>query len=254
MVTTTPAWQAATAGQAPQAAHVAQLLGTHAIQNLYAATLQASQTTAGGTSTPGNGQYIAQRFTTGAAQTAVGYISIPLTTTVASGSNLAATTVSLYTDNAGVPSTTILVSTAVTTEYANLASGGTPTISLTYPLPAAGLSPSTRYWIVVAPAGTAGAHFTWYQSNQTAGAFTSTNGTTWTAQTYGLLFKVYDQAASGLLTCTWEDSGARWTARGYNTNGLVSTYAEFTTGQTATGYLQSYRNLGYTSGSLTGVS
>jgi hypothetical protein len=249
----TSAWQAATAGQAPQAAHVQQLLGTHAIQALYAAALQASQSTAGSTSTAGNGLYIAQRFTTGASQTAVGYISIPLTTTVTSGASLAATTVSLYTDNAGVPSSSVLVSTTVTAEYANLASGGTATTSLIYPLPAAALTASTQYWIVVAPAGTSGAHFTWYQSNQTSGASTSTNGTTWTGQTYGLLFKVYDQAASGLRTCTWEDSGARWTASTYTSSGLISQYAEYTAGQTAAGYLQSVRGLSYTSSTLTGV-
>lgn len=251
---TTPTWQAATSGQPPKADHIRQFLGTHAIRNLYAATLRASQTTAGGTSTATNGTFLAQRFTTGASQTATGYIVIPLTTTVTSGTGLAATTVSLYTDNAGVPSSTILVSATVTAEYANLASGGTPTTGLIYPLPATGLASSTQYWIVVAPAGTGGAHFTWYQSNQVTGAFTSTNGTTWTGQTYGLLFKVYDQAAIAPLTATWEDGGARWTASTYAPTGQLATYAEYTAGQTAAGYLQSFRTASYTSGQLTGVS
>lgn len=251
---TAVAWQAPTAGQPPLAAHINQLLGTHAFQNLYAGTLQASQATAGSTSTASNSLYIAQKFTTGASQTAVGYVSIPLTTTTTSGTSLAATPVSLYADSAGVPGALIATGATVTAEYANLASGGTPTVSLIYPLPVVGLTAATPYWIVVAPAGTGGAHFTWYQSNQVTGAATSTNGTTWTAQAYGLLFKVYDQAATGLQTATWEDSGARWTANTYSSTGQPATYAEYTSGQTAAGYLQSYRSLSYSSGLLTGVS
>lgn len=248
------AWQAPTAGQLPLAAHINQLLAVHKFQNLYAGTLQASQTTAGSTSTASNGLYIAQKFTTGASQTAIGYVSIPLTTTTTSGATLATTTVSLYTDSAGVPGALIATGATVTAEYANLASGGTPTVSLIYPLPVTGLTAATPYWIVVAPAGTGGAHFTWYQSNQVTGAATSTNGTSWTGQAYGLLFQVFDQAATGLQTATWEDSGARWTAKTYTTPGEIATVAEYTAGQTASGYLQSYRSLSYSSGLLTGVS
>ena len=248
------AWSASTPGQPPQAAQINQFLGTHGFQNLYAGTLQASQTTAGSTSTAGNGLYVAQKFTTGASQTAIGYVSIPLTTTTTSGASLAATAVSLYTDSAGVPGTLIATGATVTAEYANLVSGGTPTVSLIYPLPVTALTAATPYWIVVAPAGTGGARFTWYQSNQVTGAATSTNGTTWTAQSYGLLFQVYDQAATGLPTATWEDSGARWTAKTYTTPGEIATLAEYTAGQTSAGYLQSYRSLSYSSGLLTGVA
>ena len=254
MPTATPAWQAATSGQAPKAAHINQFLGVHTFQNLYSGVLKESQTTAGSSSTASNGLYIAQQFTTAVGQTTVGYVSIPLTTTTTSGVNLATTTISLYTDNAGAPGTTILGSTVLTAEYANFASGGTATVNVLYPLPISGLTASTAYWLVTAPAGTSGNKYTWYQSNQVSGASTSPDGTTWTAQAYGLLYKVYDQTASGLLTATWEDSGDRWTVNTYTALDQISTYAEYTAGQTASGYAMSTRTMTYSNSFLTQVA
>jgi hypothetical protein len=251
-VPTTPTWLAATSGQAGQAGQVNQFLGTHAATYLYAGTLQASQATAGAASVSTNGLYLAQKFTTGAAQTATGYVAIPLTTTTVSGASLAPTTVSLCADNAGAPGT-VLVAATVTCEYANLASGGTATVFVIVPLPATGLTPATAYWITVAAAGNVSNSYTWYKSNQVTGASTSPDGTTWTTQSYGFEYKVYDQAVSGQLTCTWQDAGARWTAFTYS--GLqTATLAEYTAGQTAAGYVQSYRTLTYSGTWLTGVA
>lgn len=251
----TPTWLAATSGSQGVAGQVNQLLGTHAVTYLYAATLRASQTTAGSTSTSTNGLYLAQSFATAAGQTAIGYVLVPVTTTTSSGANLATTTLSLYASSGSAPTGSPLVSTTLTAEYAYLASSsGTATTSLIYPLPAMGLTASTTYWLVLAAAGNASQSYTWYRSNQTSGASTSTNGTSWTAQTYGFEYQVYDQTASGLQTATWEDSGARWTASTYTTTKELQTLAEYTAGQTGAGYLQSYRTATYSSGVLTGVA
>jgi hypothetical protein len=254
-VSVVPTYMAATTGSQPLAGAVNQLLGTHTSQVLYAGTLQHSQTTAGSASTASNGLYLAQEFSTGSSQSAIGYVTIPVTTTTTSGSSLATTTLSLYMNSGGAPSGSALASTTITAEYANLASGGTATALVTYPLPVTGLSVGSLYWLVLSAAGTSGNHYTWYRSNQTSGASTSPTGSTWTAQTYGFEYAIYDQTVTGNATCTWDDSGARWTWLNYasGTNAL-SQYAEYTAGQTATGYLQSVRSLTYSTGLLAGVA
>lgn len=251
---TTPTWLAATAGQAQVAGQVNQFLGTHASTILYAATQTAAQTTAGATSTSTNGLYLAQSFTTAVGQTAIGYVIVPVTTTTTTGASLAPTTLSLYANSAGAPTGSALVTTTLTAEYANKASGGTATVKVIYPLPVTGLTASTTYWLVLAAAGNVSNSYTWYRSNQVGGASTSPNGTTWTAQAYGLEYQVFDQTASGLLTATRDDAGARWTATTYTATNLINTYAEYTSGQTAAGYLQSYRTNSYSNGLLTGVA
>jgi hypothetical protein len=247
---TTPTWQAATSGQAPMAGHANQFLGSHAAQILYAGAVQSSQTTAGTGSTTTNGLYLAQSFTTGSSQTTLGYVQMDLSSGGAtSGNQLGPTTVSLQTSSSSHPSGTPLVSTTITAEYVSLA----PTY-ITVPLPYTGLTASTQYWIVVNSAGNATYAYTWLTSNQTSGASTSTNGTTWSAQTYGFLYRVYDKTATGLRTASWDDSGARWTWTAYNTDNQISSYAEYTAGQTTAGYLQSFRSMSYTNGLLVGVS
>lgn len=241
-------WQAPTPGQTPRAAHVNQLLGLHTMTMLYAGNQVAFQTTAGSGSTATNSLYLAQSFTTGTA-TSVGYVILGLTPTTGSGSQLATTRVSLYANTSGAPSGAPLATTTITAEYAQWAAG-----SVTVPLPATGLTASTTYWLVVAPAGDATNNYAWTRSNQTSGASTSTNGTSWAAQTYGLIFQVFDQSATGLPTATWEDSGARWTWTGYTTTGEIAQFAEYTVGQTAAGYVQSARTFAYSGGLLTTVA
>lgn len=250
----TPAWQAPTSGSTPLATHVSQFLGTHLSQSIYTAVQKSAQTTAGATSTNTNGLFLAQSFTTAVGQTTVGYVQVPVSTTTTSGSSLATTTLSLFANSAGAPSGSALVSTTITAEYANLATGGTATTFALYPLPVTGLTASTTYWLVLASAGNVSNNYTWFRSNQVSGASTSPTGTTWTAQGYGFEYQVFDQTASGLLKSTWEDSGARWTAYTYTGTSLLSTIAEYTSGQTATGYLQSFRTNTYTNGLLAGVS
>ena len=71
MTSNIPTWLGATASQPAAAGQVNQFLGAHPNTFLYAATLQAQANTAGSGSFGSNGQYLAQSFTTGAAQTLI---------------------------------------------------------------------------------------------------------------------------------------------------------------------------------------
>lgn len=249
-----PVWQAATSGQQATAGQVNQFLGTHASQSLYAAVQTAAQTTAGAAATTTNGLYLAQSIATAVGQTAIGYVIVPVTTATTSGASLGTSTLSLYANSGGAPTGAALGSVTVAAEYANRASGGTNTVKLIYPLPVTGLTASTTYWLVLASAGNVSNSYSWFRSNQVTGASTSATGSSWTAQSYGFEYQVFDQTASGLVTATWEDSGARWTASTYTALKELGTYAEYTAGQTASGYLQSYRALAYSNGLLTSVA
>lgn len=245
----TPIWQAATAGQQPRAAHVNQLLGTHTHRFIYTGVQTSAQTTTGTGSVTTNGTWLAQSFTTAAGQTAIGYVIAYITSGGASsGSQLGPTTLSLYANSGGAPSGSALASVTLTAEYVS----GAPTL-VTFPLPVSGLAAATTYWLVLASAGNATYSYQWLKSNQTSGASTSPDGITWTAQTYGLVYEVYDQTVVNPLVASWEDSGARWVWVAHNTSGELTTIAEYTAGQTAAGYNQTFRNLSYTSGQLTGA-
>lgn len=243
---TTPSWLAAAAAQPAQAGQINQFLGAHASTLLYAGVVQSAQTTAGTGSTATFGTYIAQMFTTGSSQTKIGYVTCRLTTT----SPVPTTTlqVSIYATSGGVPTGSPLATVTAAPEYVNFAPA-----FVVLPMPLT-VTPSTVYAIVTAPSGNSGTQdITWGRSNQTSGALTSTNGTTWTAQTYGLEYQVFDQTATGKLTCTWEDSGARWCWFNYASNGQVSQVTEYTAAQGG-GYLQSNRAFTYTSNQLTSIS
>lgn len=245
-------WLAATTDQPPLAQHINQLLVTHPTQFIYTGAQQQFDTTAGAASTGTNNLWLAQKWSTQAAQTTVGYITIALSTTATSGSVLPPVDVSIYTDNAGAPGSAIL-STVVTAEYANLETGGTASNLITIPFPLTGLTASTNYWIVVPATTATGGQYTLFQSTASSGASTSTNGTTWTAQTYGFLFSIYDYAVATPLVAIWEDNGQRWQCLKYNANLGVSSRAEYTGGQTASGYNQGYRTLSYSNGLLQGI-
>lgn len=239
-----PTWLGATAGSAAQAGQINQFLGSHPSTLLYAAAQQAGQTTAGSGSVASNGTWIAQSFSTAVGQTAVGRAVLTLALTGSPPS----LTLGLYANSGGAPTGSPLVSTTVPKEFV----AGTAT-ALSIPLPAA-VTASTQYWLVTTAVGSGGNLYSWSKSNQVTGASTSTNGTTWTAQVYGLLYQVYDQTASGNLTHTWDDAGARWTGLTYNASGQLTGYAEYTLAQ-ASGYIQANRTLTYsTSWQLTGVA
>lgn len=239
----TPTWLAATAGQPAQAGQVNQFLGTHAVKYLYTGTSQASQGTAGAGAVNSNGTWVAQSFTTGAAQTAVGYVQLTLAVT----GTPAPVSVQLQSDTAGNPSGTVLASTLLPRDFLS----GTASAQV-IPLPAT-VTSSTVYHIVIVAAGDVSNFYSWSKSNQVTGAHTSPDGVTWTAQAYGLLFNVFDQSSVAPLRSIYEDAGARWSALTYTANQLTG-LEEYTAGQTATGYTASARTLSYSGTYLTGVA
>lgn len=238
----TSTWLAATSGQRPQAGQICQFLGTHSATYLYAGASRGGQTTLGSGTTTSNGLYIAQSFTTSSAFS-LGRVALWLSSHNTPGP----TAVSIQTNSAGAPSGTMLASTTVPVEYVSATAA-----AVTVPVPCS-LAASTQYWIVLAAAGDASDFYSWWRSNQTSGASTSTNGTSWSTQTYGLYYSLWDQSATGSLTHTYEDTGARWTAWTWSGSQLTG-LAEWTQGQTAAGYAFSSRTLAYSSGALTTVT
>lgn len=239
-----PVWLAATTGFQGAAGQVNQFLATHAITYVPTGVLQANQQTAGSGAVDSNGLWIAQSFATAAGQTSVGYAVV----TAAVTGSPAAWTFSIQGNSSGAPSGVLLASAAVPKEFLTSSPSAQAVM-----LPYAGLSPSTTYWIVAQAVGDASDFFAWSKSNQVSGASTSTNGTSWTAQSYGLLFEVFDQSEVAPLAGIWEDSGARWTALTY-TSGELTGVEEYTAGQTANGYAASARGLAYTGNQLAGVA
>lgn len=239
-----PAWLAATAGSPALAGQVNQFLATHQVTYLLTGSQQAGQTAAGSGSVPSNGTWIAQSWTSGASQASAGYITVTMAVT----GSPAPLVLSLQADSGtGAPSGTPLVSAALPKEFLSSTAGSQQVM-----LPAT-VSPSSPYWIVAQPAGDSADYFSWSKSSQTSGASASSDGVTWTAQTYGLLFSVRDQNAQGPLAGTYEDSGARWTSLAYNASGDLTQIEEYTAGQTAGGYTASSRALSYSGQFLTGV-
>ena len=239
-----PTWQAPSAGYPALAGSVNQFLGAHQVQYLYAGTLQASQAVAGASYALTDDLWTAQSFTTGSAQTAVGYVQVSASVTGSPGP----LALSLQASSGGVPSGTPLVTAMLPAGFLS----GSPAY-VTVPLPAA-VTASTGYWIVAAATGDGFDYSSLQQSNQASGTSTSPSGTSWTAQAYGLLYAVYDQSPGGPLAATWEDSGARWTAPAYGSGGQMAGLNEYTAGQAPGSCAASSRTLTWTSGLLTGVA
>lgn len=239
---TSPAWIAATSGQAPLAAHVDQFLVSHASTYLYTGTQQGGQTTLGSGSTASNGLYMAQQFTAGSSFS-LGRIVLYLALTGAP----ATTAVSIQTSSGGAPSGTVLVSTTLPPA---MVPASAATVSI--PVPCS-LTSGTGYWIVVTAAGDASDFYAWSKSNQVSGASTSTNGTSWTGQGYGFYYSYWDQSAVLPLVHDYDDAGARWTTWAWS-GGLPTSLQEWTAGQTASGYLSSSRTLSYSGGELVSVA
>jgi hypothetical protein len=240
----TPSWLAATTGQRPAAGQVNQFLGTHADTLVYTGASFSSQTTAGSSNIFSYQVYAAQSFTPSASQT-LGRVALE----IAMDATPPPWTISIQTNSAGAPSGTVLASTTIPYD----ATSHTPGF-ISIPLPCS-LSASTQYWIVSNLVGTSGNNFKWLTSNQTSGASTSPDGITWTAQSYGLLYNCYNNSPLvPPLVHTYEDSGARWTTWSWNAASQPAALAEYTVGQTSTGYLYSSRTFGYSGSSLTSVT
>lgn len=249
---TSPQWLAAAAGSTyrAQAGQVNQFLVGHTSSWLYAGTLQASQTTGTGVYSSTQGTYLAQPFATTANQTTIGQVWLQVSTV--GGSPITATitplTLTLYLDGGGTPTGSALASTTVNEQY--VYSSG---FWLQFPLGVTGLIGSTTYQLVLSPAGTGTAYYVWQHSNQVSGASTSTDGVTWTPQTYGLMYQVYDASTGGNVQFIWDDAGARWTRFSYDSLGRYSMISEYVIAQSGNAF-QSSRTLSYTNLTLTGVS
>lgn len=241
----TPAWIGATSGQPPLANQVSQFLGAHATTYLYTGVEFDHQATAGSGAVDSNGLYIAQRFTPSSNYT-TGRVVLTLAVTGTPGP----WSVTIQSNGAGVPSGTVLAGpTAVVPAFLPASAA-----AVSIPLPGAALVSGTPYWIVAAPAGDASDFVAWSESNQTSGVMTSTNGTSWTAQAYGLLFQVWDNSAVPPLAHTYGDGGARWTSWTESAAGEPTSVREYTVAQGSGQYVASSRALAYTNGALTSVT
>lgn len=238
-----PTWLGATANQPAQAGQANQFLGAHPNTFLYAAAVQAQANTAGTGSQGSSASWLAQSFTTAVGQTQIGRVVLQLAVT----GSPAPVTISIYASSGGLPTGAALVSTALPAEFVAASAG-----AVSIPLPLT-VTASTQYWIVMSEIGSGGAQYSWSKNNVGSGAATSANGTTWAAAAYGLMYQVYDQTASGLLTHTWEDSGARWTWLGYNASNQLTALREYTVAQ-ASGYVQANRALTYSGNQLTRIT
>jgi hypothetical protein len=243
-----PSWLAATAGQPAYAGQLNQFLASHGATWLYAGTQQAAQTTGNAVYSASNGQYIAQSFTTGVSQTAVGQVWLQVSAVGGSPVTQAIPplTLALYASSGGAPTGAALGSVAVNETYVYNAP-----FWVQFPLAVSGLTPSTVYQLVTFPAGASANYYAWQHSNQVIGGSLSADGVTWTTQAFGFMYQVFDQSAGGNLLYITEDGGARWTSLTYDAFNRVSTITEYTTGATA---LTSVRTFAYSNGSLTGVS
>lgn len=238
-----PTWLGATTGQATQAGQANQFLGAHAVTYLYAGTLRAQANTAGSGSYGSNAEWLAQSFTTASGQTKVGRVVLTLALT---GSPSPAT-IGIYASSGGLPSGSALVSAVLPKEFVP----GTAT-AVSVPVPCA-VTASTQYWIIMSAVGSAGNQYSWSVNNVGSGAAVSFDGTTYTAQTFGLMYQMYDQTATGNLTHVWEDAGARWTFAGYNSSNQMTKLQEYTAAQNS-GYIEASRTLTYSGQSLIGVA
>lgn len=204
----TPVWQGATAGYVGNAGQVTQFQGIHSSEWIYSAVvLQSQQATGTSIYQSSNGTYYAQQLTTGVSQTAISEVRLQVSTV--GGSPITATiaplTVTLQTDNgSGAPSGTVLATGEVTETYVY-----SSPFWVTIPLLATGLTASSIYWLVTQPAGGATTYYAFQESNQVSGALTSTDGSTWTTQAYGLMYQVYDTTTGGLIQEIVDDQGAR---------------------------------------------
>lgn len=239
----TPVWSGASVGSPPKAGQINQFLGTHASTFLYTGTSYLSQLTGGAGTTSTNSLYIAQSFTPAANQS---HGRTVLTASVTGAPP--PLTISIQANVSGAPSGTPLVTTVVPPGFF----AGSAT-ALTIPLPVA-LTGGTLYWVVINAVGTAGNLYTFSHSNQVTGVSTSTNGIAWTAQAYGLLYNMFNQAVVQPLAHTYEDAGARWTTWANNANGTLAKLSEYTVAQAANDYVQSIRSWTYTSGWVTTIA
>lgn len=241
----TPTWNAPATGDTFSAGQITQFLGTHGCTYIFdgsAQVLGANGTDSYFGSLQSEQTWVDIPWQTSSTQTTV--TRVELYFGAQSGSQPLAT-LSLQTDNGGIPSGTIL-GTPLT--FVSVLSSQI----VSFPYPVSGLSINTVYhWVISNIAGT-----TYYQALQGDGTihgFASQSGvgtsqpSSWTSLGATLGFTVYAYVG-GRLRHTWEDDGARWTTFVRAANGTVNFYVE------EVGAATSVRNLVYSDGILISVS
>jgi hypothetical protein len=248
----TQTWLAASAGSAARPGQINQFLGSHSSAWLYSGnTLQSHQTTGSAEFQSSDGQYMAQTFTTASTQTTVGQVLLQISTVGGSPITalIPALTVAVYANSGGVPTGSALGSATVTSQYVY-----TSPFWVQVPLGLAGLSVSTPYQLVVSAAGTATNHYAWQQSNQTSGASVSPDGLSWSAQSFGLMYQVYDQSGQIWPPLSLiDDDGARVTTFAYNSLVQLTGITESVVSQDGSSFFSS-RTISYSGQYPTGVS
>jgi len=245
----TPQWLAATAGRQANAGAITQFLGAHTAQWVYSGqVLQAQEATGTAVFESLASLYYCQTFTTGASQTTIGRVALQVSTVGGSAmsASISPLTVSLYAAVSGLPSGSALATASVLEPYVY-----SQPFWVSIPMYASGLASSATYCLVVYGPATGTGYYAWQQSNQTQGAATAPDGATWTLQSYGLMFQVYDATASGQIQSIVEDDGARVVTLTWSGSTLTG-ITEYT--QAQSGSLVSSRTLTYSNGLLVGVN
>lgn len=247
----TPVWLGASAGYTAYSGQVNQNLVTHnSVWTYSGSAVAAEQTTGSATFITSASQYLAQSFTTGAAQTTIGAVWLQISTV--GGSPITATitplVVGLYASAGGLP-------TGAPIALATLTEPDVYAAPFWVPIPlVATVTPLTVYQIVVLPAGTTSAYYAWQQSNQPAGATTAPDGVTWTQQAYGFMYQVYDNTGTtGPVLSMIDDGGERYVQFTYTTGALPATLTEYVQTQNGAGQTQT-RTFTYSNGQLIGVN
>lgn len=227
-----PTWLGATSGQLPASGQINQFLVTHPATIVYTGVSLGSAAVGSGTVAT-NGLYVAMEFNPGTNQTPGRFV---LTMSVTG--TPAPLTLTIQTNTAGAPSGTVLATTVVPYDY--LTGSATAT---SIPLPCS-FTGGLSYWLVANAVGDGSDFYSFTKSTAGSGASTSTNGTSWTAQAYGLAYNRFDQSAVPPLVHTWEDSGLRWTSFQSSAD-LPTGFQEYTVAQGANQYVYSGRTIGY---------
>lgn len=254
MTTEVPTYKASVIGGPGNAGGVNQFLVPHNAAFVYdGATLQSSQSIGDGNYTTTQDQYLSQQFQTGSTQTTISQVWLQISTVNGSAitDNISPLTVSIYADAGGEPIGSVLASTSLS-ETAVYASG----FWVVVPLAVAGLSANTTYHLVVSPAGDSTSYYVWQNNNQPGGGSISPDFVIWTDQSFGFMYRIYDQTFVGgsLVQYVIEDGGARWTQYGYDVTDEITSITEYTVNQTGSGSLNGTHTLTYTNGFLTGVN
>lgn len=253
-MTEIPTYKASVVGGPGNAGGVNQFMVPHNATAVFdSATQQAGQSIGNGLYATTQDQYLSQQFLTTASQTTISEVWVQVSVVGGSAitNTIAPLTVGIYADAGGEPTGSALASgsLAETAVYA-------APFWVVVPLPVTGLTASTAYHVVVGAAGTSSTYYVWQNSNQTSGASTSPDFVAWTDQSFGFMFRVYDQTATGgsLINYVIEDNGVRWTQYGYDATNEVTTITEYTIDQTGNGSFSTSATLSYTGGFLTGVN